>query len=152
MMYIGIDPGYSGAWGMIDHNGKYQSCGDMLHNEKHILSRLVHAEISQALEQQDLEVIIEMVHSMPGQGVSSSFKFGMAFGAAIAITERFNCVWHMVTPQKWKKALQLDSDKQKSLDLARQLWPNAPLLRKKDNGRAEALLLAEYLRREQLDI
>jgi len=149
MMYLGIDPGYSGAWGMIDHNGKYQSCGDMLHNEKHILSRLVYAEISQALELQDLEVIIEMVHSMPGQGVSSSFKFGMAFGAAIAITERFNCVWHMVTPQKWKKALQLDSDKNKSLDLARQLWPEAPLLRKKDNGRAEALLLAEYLRREQ---
>jgi len=149
MMYLGIDPGCSGAWGMIDHNGKYQSCGDMLHNEKHILSRLVYAEIAQALEQQDLEVIIEMVHSMPGQGVSSSFKFGMAFGAAIAITERFNCVWHMVTPQKWKKALQLDSDKNKSLDLARQLWPEAPLLRKKDNGRAEALLLAEYLRREQ---
>jgi len=32
MMYIGIDPGFSGAWGMIDHNGKYQSCGDMLHD------------------------------------------------------------------------------------------------------------------------
>jgi Holliday junction resolvasome RuvABC endonuclease subunit len=113
---------------------------------------MVHAEISQALDQQDLEIIIEAVHSMPGQGVSSSFKFGMAYGAAISIVERFNCTWHMVTPQRWKKALQLDSDKQKSLDLARQLWPNAPLLRKKDNGRAEALLLAEYLRREQLDI
>jgi len=149
MMYLGIDPGYSGAWGMIDHNGKYQSCGDMLHNEKHILSSDVYWEMAEALEKQDVEIIIEMVHSMPGQGVSSSFKFGMAFGAAIAITERFNCVWHMVTPQKWKKALQLDSDKNKSLDLARQLWPEAPLLRKKDNGRAEALLLAEYLRREQ---
>jgi hypothetical protein len=103
----------------------------------------------QAVDRQDLEIIIEMVHSMPGQGVSSSFKFGMAYGAAIAIAERFNCVWHMVTPQKWKKALQLDSDKNKSLELARELWPQAPLLRKKDNGRAEALLLAEYLRREQ---
>ena len=149
MMYLGIDPGYSGAWGMIDHNGKYQSCGDMLHNDKYILSSDVYWEMAEALEKQDVEIIIEMVHSMPGQGVSSSFKFGMAFGAAIAITERFNCVWHMVTPQKWKKALQLDSDKNKSLDLARQLWPEAPLLRKKDNGRAEALLLAEYLRREQ---
>jgi Holliday junction resolvasome RuvABC endonuclease subunit len=149
MMYLGIDPGYTGAWGMIDHNGKYQSCGDMLHNEKHILSTDVFWEISEAMRKEDMEIIIEMVHSMPGQGVSSSFKFGMAFGAAIAITERFNCIWHMVTPQKWKKALQLDSDKNKSLDLARQLWPEAPLLRKKDNGRAEALLLAEYLRREQ---
>lgn len=149
-MYLGIDPGYSGAWGLIDHNGKYQSCGDMIHNEKHILSRLVYTEISQAVDRQDLEVIIEAVHSMPGQGVSSSFKFGMAYGSAIAIVERFNCTWHMVTPQRWKKTLQLDSDKNKSLDLARQLWPTAPLTRKKDNGRAEALLLAEYLRREQV--
>lgn len=149
MMYLGIDPGYTGAWGLIDHNGKYQSCGDMIHNEKHILSRLVYTEISQAVDRQDLEIIIEAVHSMPGQGVSSSFKFGMAYGAAIAIVERFNCTWHLVTPQRWKKTLQLDSDKNKSLDLARQLWPTAPLLRKKDNGRAEALLLAEYLRREQ---
>jgi len=152
MMYLGIDPGYTGAWGLIDHNGKYQSCGDMIHNENHILSRMVWAEMCQAIDRQDVEIILESVHSMPGQGVSSSFKFGMAFGAAIAIIERFNCTWHLVTPQKWKKALQLDSDKNKSLELARELWPNAPLSRKKDNGRAEALLLAEYLRREQTSL
>jgi crossover junction endodeoxyribonuclease RuvC len=79
---------------------------------------------------------------------SSSFKFGVAFGGAIALAERFNCPWHMVTPQTWKKALKLSSDKQQSLDLARELWPSAPLARKKDNGRAEALLLAEWLRRQ----
>jgi len=149
MIYMGVDPGFTGAWGMIDHNGKFIACGDMTHNEKHILSNDVWSEMRDAVDKQDIEIILEAVHAMPGQGVSSSFKFGMAYGAAIAIIERFNCVWHMVTPQKWKKALQLDSDKQKSLDLARQLWPEASLLRKKDNGRAEALLLAEYLRREQ---
>lgn len=149
MFYMGLDPGFTGAWGLIDHHGKYQSCGDMLNNGKHILSRAVWAEMCQAVDRQDLEIIIEYVHSMPNQGVASSFKFGMAFGAAISITERFNCDWDMVTPQKWKKALQLDSDKNKSLELARQLWPTAPLTRKMDNGRAEALLLAEYLRREQ---
>lgn len=151
MMYLGVDPGFSGAWGLIDHHGNYQSCGDMLHNDKHILSRMVWAEMCQAIDRQDLEIIVESVHSMPGQGVASSFRFGSSFGAAIAIVERFNCPWHLVTPQKWKKALQLDSDKNKSLELARELWPNAPLSRKKDNGRAEALLLAEFLRREQLE-
>jgi crossover junction endodeoxyribonuclease RuvC len=74
----------------------------------------------------------------------------MSFGAAISLAQRLNCPWHIVTPQKWKKSLKLDSDKNKSLGLARELWPTAPLTRKKDNGRAEALLLAEYLRREQL--
>lgn len=145
-MYMGIDPGYSGAWGLIDHHGDYQSCGDMLHNEKHILTRAVIAEMSQAIDRQDLEIVIESVHSMPGQGVSSSFKFGMAFGAAISMAERFNCPWHFVSPQMWKKDFGLTADKSESLDLARKIWPNAPLSRKKDNGRAEALLLAEWLR------
>lgn len=148
MMYLGIDPGLSGAWGLIDHNGKYQSCGDMLNNGSHILSRAVWAEMCQAIDRQDLEIVIEAVHAMPKQGVSSTFKFGMAYGAAISIAERFNCPWHIVTPQKWKKLLKLDSDKNNSLALARELWPNAPLHLKKHNGRAEALLIAEYLRRE----
>ena len=151
-MYLGIDPGLSGAWGLIDHNGKYQSCGDMLNNGNHILSRAVWAEMSQAIDRQDLEIVIEAVHAMPKQGVSSTFKFGMAYGAAISIAERFNCPWHLVTPQKWKKLLKLDSDKNNSLALARELWPNAPLHLKKHNGRAESLLLAEYIRREQLGL
>ncbi|NCX56226.1 MAG: hypothetical protein EBW87_03405 [Burkholderiaceae bacterium] len=150
MMYLGIDPGFTGAWGMINHKGDYISCGDMLNDHQFILTNAVFAEISQARDRQDLQVIVESVHSMPGQGVSSSFKFGMSFGAAISLAQRLNCPWHIVTPQKWKKSLKLDSDKDKSLSLARELWPTAPLTRKKDNGRAEALLLSEYLRREQL--
>jgi Holliday junction resolvasome RuvABC endonuclease subunit len=148
MMYLGIDPGFTGAWGLIDHHGAYQSCGDMLNNGKHILSRAVHGEITQAIDRQDLQGVIEFVHSMPAQGVASSFKFGMAYGAAIAIMERLHCPWHMVTPQKWKKDLGLTSDKNLSLDMARELWPTAPLTRKKDNGRAESLLMAEWLRRQ----
>ena len=134
---------------MIDHHGKYQSCGDMLNNGKHILSRSVHAEISQAVDRQDIQGVIESVHSMPGQGVSSSFKFGIAFGMAIAIMERVNCPWMLVTPQKWKKELGLTADKDESLEMARKLWPNAPLARKMDNGRAEALLMAEWLRKQE---
>lgn len=149
-LYLGIDPGFSGAWGMIDHHGKYQSCGDMLNNGKHILSRYVHAEISQAVDRQDIQGVIESVHSMPNQGVSSSFKFGIAFGMAIAIMERINCPWMLVTPQKWKKEMGLTADKNESLEMARKLWPNAPLARKLDNGRAEALLMAEWLRRGEM--
>jgi len=148
-MYLGIDPGFSGAWGLIDHHGKYQSCGDMLNNGKHILSRAVHAEIVQAIDRQDIEGVIESVHSMPAQGVASSFKFGVAFGMAIAIIERINCPWMLVTPQKWKKDMGLTSDKTQSLEMARRLWPNAPLARQMDNGRAESLLMAEWLRRQE---
>ena len=146
MLYLGIDPGFTGAWGMIDHNGVFRACGDMYHTEKYIMTNVIFGEIYKALDGDDCEVVVEAVHSMPNQGVASSFKFGMAFGGATAIAERLNCPWNLVTPQVWKKALKLDSDKAKSLSLARQLWPTAPLKRQKDNGRAEALLMAHYLR------
>ena len=151
MFYLGIDPGFSGAWGMIDHNGKYQSCGDMLNNGKHILSRYVHAEISQAIDRQDVTAVLEAVHAMPKQGVSSSFKFGMAYGAAISLAERFDQHFHLVPPHQWKKDLGLTSDKEESLIMARTIWPEAPLLRKKDNGRAEALLIALWYKKKFLD-
>lgn len=149
-IYCGIDPGFSGAWGMIDEHGKYVSCGDMINDGNFILANHVWAEMSQARDRQDIEVVVEAVHSMPKQGVSSTFKFGMAYGAAISIAQRFNVHVNGVAPRVWKKALKLDSDKDTSLLLARELWPNAPLARKKDNGRAEALLLAYWLRGEMI--
>ena len=49
MIYCGVDPGFTGAWGMIDHHGEYWSCGDMIHNGDHLLSRDILAEMKQAL-------------------------------------------------------------------------------------------------------
>lgn len=158
MLICGIDPGFSGAWGMVDHTGKYWSCGDMypfgpshgpslgLDTEK------IWQEMSQARDGQDLAVMLERVASRPGQGVSSTFKFGMAFGGAQALMYRFKSSFAYVTPQVWKKAFKIDSDKKVSLALARELFPLAPLARVKDGGRAEALLIAEYFRRRLVNV
>ena len=151
MIYLGIDPGFSGAWGMIDHHGTYRACGDMHHTDKYLLTTFIWEELLAARQGDDLEVVVETVHSMPRQGVASSFKFGVAYGGAVALAERLSSAWHMVTPQVWKKALKLDSDKNKSMLLARELWPDAPLKRQKDNGRAEALLLAHWLRLQNVN-
>ena len=145
MLYVGIDPGLSGAWGMIDHHGCYWSCGDMHHDTEGILdTERIWDEMCQARDRLDTKVFIEKVHSMPKQGVSSTFKFGMAFGGALSLARRFKTEVVMVTPQLWKKTLVLNSDKQLSLDMAREIFPQAPLHFKKHNGRAEALLIALY--------
>ena len=146
-IYMGIDPGFTGAWGMIDECSRYVQVGDMHNDKKLINTKLVASEISLARANQDMEIVLEAVHSMPNQGVSSSFKFGMAYGVALSLAERFSCPWQLVTPQRWKKEMGLSSDKNESLAMARMLWPMAPLSRQKDNGRAEALLLAEWFRR-----
>lgn len=146
MLYLGIDPGFTGAWGMINHHGEYVSCGDMIHNDKWIAAGEVYKQICSAKNGDDVMAVVEAVHAMPKQGVSSSFKFGVAYGAAIAIAEKSGH-WESVQPRVWKKDMGLTADKKDSLKMARNLWPDSPLGRIKDNGRAEALLLAEWLRR-----
>ena len=61
----------------------------------------------------------------------------------------------LVSPQKWKKEFNLDSDKQKSIDTAKKLFPDVNLFRtnrctKEHDGMAEALLIAEYGRRKEI--
>lgn len=52
--------------------------------------------------------------------------------------------YQVVRPAEWKKAMGLDSDKDKSLVSARRLFPEAPLDAKSSHNRAEALLLSAY--------
>lgn len=148
-LYCGIDPGaISGAWGVVDLHGKYWSCGSIPHIEGKIDTRTFSAELCQAIDKQDVEFCLESVHSFSGQGVSSTFKFGRAVGAIDAVCEAFRSPIHYITPQKWKKNLGLSANKDESLVLAKQLFPNAPITLKKHHGLAEALLLAEWLRRQ----
>lgn len=146
-VHLGIDPGaVSGAWGLVDHHGGYLACGDIPHKDGRIITRQLWADLSQAIDKRDCVIWCESVFSRPGQGVASSFKFGRAAGAIEAVCERFLCPWFLITPGSWKKHHALSSNKDESMGLARRLFPEAAtqIKRKKDHGRAEALLIAEY--------
>ena len=89
--------------------------------------------------------IIERVHSFPKQGVSSTFKFGTAYGAVRAAVIALRIPYTLVTPTKWKGHYGLSSDGELSRAMAMRLWPGAGCFaRKKDHNRAEAALLARY--------
>lgn len=89
--------------------------------------------------------VIESVHAMPKQGVSSSFNFGVSFGVIKGIVGAAKIPTHMVSPTKWKKYFSLPADKEASRALAIRNWPDSPhFRRKKDHGRAEAALLSLY--------
>ncbi|WP_375453744.1 hypothetical protein [uncultured Methylobacterium sp.] len=91
------------------------------------------------------EAIVERVSAMPKQGVSSTFKFGMAYGAVLAAVGVLGLPLRQETPGRWKGHFRLDSDKEKARGLAIRTWPTSPNFgRKKDHGRAEAALLARF--------
>jgi hypothetical protein len=105
------------------------------------------ASLASRLKQMRPDVaVIERVAAMPRQGVSSTFKFGTAFGIIQGVIAALEIPVHFVTPSKWKKYFGLSADKEQSRARALQFWPNRSDLfsRKKDHGRAEAALLARY--------
>lgn len=68
------------------------------------------------------------------------------FGVLKCALSAHNIPYEEVLPKVWKKEMGLDSDKEKSRALAIKLYPQCKdsLKRKKDHGRAEALLLLNY--------
>tara|TARA_R110000822_G_scaffold100062_3_gene225422 strand:- start:1585 stop:2049 length:465 start_codon:yes stop_codon:yes gene_type:complete len=150
MIYIGIDTGVAnGALGAINHNGEYIDSFMIDHKDKHILALVFKSRILSIVDPREgAEICMEQVHSMPHQGVSSTFAFGRAVGVISAVCELTNYPFHLVTPQRWKKHFGLTADKNEALDKARELFPKArgTLKLKKDIHKAEALLIAEYWR------
>lgn len=83
---------------------------------------------------------------MPNQGVASMFRFGYNAGILLGVLNALEIKVLKVKPAVWKSALNLSSDKSKSLKLARKLFPSLhnQLRMQKNDGRAEALLLAHF--------
>lgn len=92
-------------------------------------------------------IIIEKVHSMPGQGVASMFAFGQTFGRIEGIIRTTGGTpIRYVTPQEWKKHHKLiKKGKEEAVLLCRLHYPAMieTFLKKKD-GRADAVLMGEY--------
>ena len=151
-MYIGIDAGsVNGALGAIDHNGNYVESFMIEHKDKHILALVFKSRILSIVDPKEgAQICMEQVHAMPKQGISSTWNFARAVGVISAVCELTNYPFHLVSPQKWKKHFNLTADKNEALDLARKLFPKAPLKLKKDINRAEALLIAEYWRQSNV--
>jgi hypothetical protein len=90
--------------------------------------------------------IIERVGAMPKQGVSSTFKFGKAYGVVIGVVAALKIPVHFVAPSVWKRHFGLSADNEEARARALQYWPERAELfaRKRDHNRAEAALLARY--------
>jgi crossover junction endodeoxyribonuclease RuvC len=92
-------------------------------------------------------VRLEQVAAMPGQGVTSMFHFGESVGIIIGVLETLQIRYTMPRPQQWKKAVGIiGKDKDAARTMALQLFPEVGdrLTRKKDVGRADALLIAKF--------
>ena len=153
---IGIDPGLGGALAFLPHDmpeSPWVIDMPVIEHGGGFVKRAVDLpELARELKL--LQVIgepyatMEKVHAFPGQGSSSMFSLGMSFWGVAGVFAALGIPLTLVEPREWKGAYGLDKDKLRALELARKLFPGVALTRKKDHGRAEALLIAEYGRRK----
>ena len=150
--FMGVDPGATGAAVIINEEGTYLRCLDYPGSASSLANDLI-AMIVQ-IDSIDLITltVIEQVHAMPKQGVSSTGKFMKNAGIWEGVIAALKIPYELITPQRWRKILDSSvPHKPTKEDLrayAIKRWPAAAedLKRKKDHNRSEALLMAEYAR------
>jgi len=140
---LGVDPGLDGAIAFYFPSHDAIAAEDMPVAAQQVNGAILASRLRQM---GPTAAVIEAVHSMPKQGVASTFKFGQSYGIAIGVVTALNIPVRFVTPGKWKKHFGLSADKEEARARAIQLWPARAELfeRKKDADRAEAALLAKW--------
>jgi crossover junction endodeoxyribonuclease RuvC len=144
MIIAGIDPGANGGMVLLTSNGTPLYVLHVPKIGKEINKgawKLWASPLAQAEH-----IFIEQVSAMPGQGVTSMFNFGVAYGFVQALAFSAGAPVSFIRPQEWKKlvGIPVGSDKSASRIRASQLFPNDAdkWARVKDDGLAEAALIA----------
>lgn len=138
-VFFGIDPGAKGALAIIEG----RTVTTVAYDNQAYIDALF------KLKPESSFGVIEQVHSMPGQGVVSTFSFGENFGYIQGILDTYGLWYGQVTPHVWTKHYGLTSDKKGHIEKAVEFYPNAnylatPRSRVKSDGIADAILLAHY--------
>ena len=144
MIFAAVDPGSVHAAVAVFHDGTPVFVDDI----RTVNGMLDATAFAHALEDMRVErIVVENVHSMPKQGVSSTFKFGMGVGIIHGVAGALRLPLTLVAPPQWKAfhglphVKEVGLRKEASRALAIRKWPehNRHLDRKKDADRAEAL-------------
>lgn len=150
MKILGIDPGCYGALALLDC-GALAEVHDMpflkVRRGKSDKAEIDGYTLGWLLRSLAPDLaLVEQVGGVTGQSPSASFNFGRAAGAPEYVLKAMGVRVEMVHPAVWKRALRLNVGKDAARAAAMRLWP--PLADKfkrvKDDGRAEASLIAHY--------
>lgn len=134
--YAGIDVGLTGGWAIIDRHGHIQL--DVFTSFE---------EAAKEFQGKDIFTVLEHAQAWPGQGVTSMFNYGQNFGGWIATLQILRIPFVLTKPQKWQKHIlgtfPKGESKIRALAYAQRRYPNLEL-KKKDSGKIDALLMAQY--------
>lgn len=176
MLYVGIDPGNEGFIAVLDAEGRHKATHEMpvIEGEKKVLPDVpaIKRILSDLAGEDDITVFVESQTARPaiftnsegnlqrGQGSASIFSTGRWQGVLEGVLSGTYPV-EFQTPGTWQKVMHEgatgNDTKAKSIQVAGRLFPLVDLrkntrCRKPHDGKADALLMAEWLRRKHLGL
>mgnify|MGYP001270731358 FL=1 len=155
MLIIAIDPGINGAICFFE-NGEVKDVFEMptmaegKKNKRQVNGHQMYNELTHRIQKYktlDVNVVVEQVSAMPGQGVTSMFNFGQSFGVIKGICAAMQLPIFFVRPAKWKRHFELiNTQKDASRTKAIEMFPkiSSILSKKKDSNKADAILIASF--------
>ena len=146
-MILGIDPGISGALAWVSDDGHLICTSDMPVIEITGKKKVSPYILTDMLKTRTPTMaVIEEVSAMPGQGVTSMFNFGYSAGVLAGVCAGLMIPVVLYRPAVWKRAASVPADKGAARQMAQRYWPGCrDFDRVKDDGRAEAALLARWV-------
>jgi crossover junction endodeoxyribonuclease RuvC len=155
--YIGIDPGKMGAVAVLDYT-KVSGCDLTLTpvpvkgKEYDIFGMANLLALIKQNSGNSCTCVIERSQAMPGQGVCSMFNYGVGYGLWLGILTTVGIPYVTVHPRTWTKEIfkgveNAGKGKERSMMVARTLFPEWKPKYKKEWQYGDAILLAEYARR-----
>ena len=106
-VFFGIDPGKRGAIAGVNGAGEIVALARFSEAETDGRIALIIGDTLAAFPERRICATIEKVGAMPGQGVTSMFSFGRAYGEAIGALILCRARLQYVRPQAWQKDLGL---------------------------------------------
>lgn len=143
-VFIGIDPGQSGGIALVSDGFAF---ADKMPETEADTAELLWNTLAFKAGGKAM-CFIEAVHSMPKQGVASSFKFGRSYGFLRGLLIGLKIPFEEITPQVWQKEMNCRTGGNKNVSKAKaqQLWPALKIT----HATADSLLIAECARRRSL--
>jgi len=151
MIFIGIDPGKTGAVCVLSQDGEIELI------DWHDIIVLDLVDIK-ARHGDDVCCALEVQHAMPKQGLVSTFKTGFGYGQYYGALQALGIAFETVRSQDWMRGLNIPAKlelkvrKRKIAEVMQNKYPTAELHGPRGglkDGRSDALAIADYLRRRE---
>lgn len=151
MTILGVDIGATGALALLTDGGDLIAVEDMpiLRDGPAGRPTVNAALVADIVRRwQPSKAYIEFVGARPGEGAVGAFAFGRSAGTLSGVLGALGVPTTSIAPAAWKRAVGVPPGREGAKDSARseaiRRWPAraSAFARKKDDGRAEAALIA----------